>query len=455
MAKGRPAGLRLETAARTQIEFQQSSLDDLLAPDHRARQVWDYVEELDLSVLYGRVQTTVSSSGRPAIDPAILVSLWLYATLEGVGSARLLDRLCKTDLACLWLLGGVSVNYHTLSDFRGSAGPVLDELLSQSLTGLIASGSVDVRVLAVDGMKLQSLASGRSFRSAGRLAELHRASVETVRKLRAEVDEDPAASERRIKARRLAAAEDRARRLEKARRAQAKIEKRRDEAAAEQRRKEPRKDGGESRASTSDPDARVMKMGDGSFRAAYNVQIKTAVDGAHIVGVSVTDRGSDYGLLGEAVGGGRAPLWCDPGQAAGGRGLLQQGRHRDAARAGHRAVLPAATEGQNRSRPAQAWRRAGDHRLAAAHGRRTGPSPLSQALRHRAAARPHEEPRPAAPARAWHRQGEGRRALARPRLQLPTDQAARPHLTSLTPKARGRPPRRSTLSPQLPSTAPQ
>jgi len=302
MAKGRPPGLRLETAVRTQIEFQQSSLDDLLAPDHRARQIWDYVEELDLSLLYGRVQTTVSSSGRPAIDPAILVSLWLYATLEGVGSARLLDRLCKTDLACLWLLGGVSVNYHTLSDFRGSAGPVLDELLSQSLTGLIASGSVDVRVLAVDGMKLQSLASGRSFRSAGRLAELHRASVETVRKLRVEVDEDPAASERRIKARRLAAAEDRARRLEKARRAQAKIEKRRDEAAAGQRRKEPRKDGGESRASTSDPDARVMKMGDGSFRAAYNVQIKTAVDGAHIVGVSVTDRGSDYGLLGEAVG---------------------------------------------------------------------------------------------------------------------------------------------------------
>jgi len=123
MAKGRPSALRLETAVRTQIEFQQSSLDDLLSPDHRARQVWDHVEELDLSLLYGRVQTTVSSSGRPAIDPAILVSLWLYATLEGVGSARLRARLCKTDLACLWLLGGVSVTYHTLSDFRGSAGP--------------------------------------------------------------------------------------------------------------------------------------------------------------------------------------------------------------------------------------------------------------------------------------------------------------------------------------------
>jgi transposase len=301
MAKGRPAGLRLETAIRTQLEFQQSRLDDLLGADHRARQVWDYVEKLDLSVLYGRVQTTVSSSGRPAIDPAILVSLWLYATLEGVGSARLLDRLCKSEHAYLWLLGGVSVNHHTLSDFRSEAGRVLDELLSQSLTALIAAGSVDVRTLAVDGMKLQSLASGRSFKSAGRLAELHRASVETVRKLRAEIDEDPAASERRIKARRLAAAEDRAWRLAKARKAQAKIEQRRGEQAAEQRRKGERKDHDPARASISDPEARIMKMGDGSYRPAYNVQIKTAVDGGHIVGVSVTDRGADYGLLTSAL----------------------------------------------------------------------------------------------------------------------------------------------------------
>jgi transposase len=300
MARGKPAGLRLETAERRQVEFQQSCLDDLLATDHRAREVWDYVEELDLSELYGRVRTTAQASGRPAIDPAILVSLWLYATMEGVGSARLVDRLCKTDLAYLWLLGGVSVNYHTLADFRTEAGEMLDRLLSQSLTGLIASGAVDVRCLAVDGMKMQSLASGRSFRSAGRLAELHRAAVQTVGKLRAEIEEDPAASERRIKARRLAAAEDREQRLRRARKAQGKIEKRRDEAAAEQRRKE-RKDHKPARASTSDPDARIMKMGDGSVRPAYNVQIKTAAEGAHIVGVSVTDRGSDYGLLSEAV----------------------------------------------------------------------------------------------------------------------------------------------------------
>jgi transposase len=301
MARGRPAGLRLETAERRQVEFQQSCLDELLPLDHRARGVWEYVEALDLSELYGRVRTTVQASGRPAIDPAILVSLWLYATLEGVGSARLLDRQCKTDLAYLWLLGGVSVNYHTLADFRTETGEMLDRLLSQSVTALIASNAVDVRCLAVDGMKMQSLASGRSFRSAGRLAELHRAAEQTVRKLRTELDEDPAASERRLKARRLAAAEDRERRLRWARKAQAKIEQRRDEAADKQRRKEERKDHKEARASTSDPDARIMKMGDGSYRPAYNVQIKTSANGAHIVGVSVTDQASDYGLLSEAV----------------------------------------------------------------------------------------------------------------------------------------------------------
>ena len=301
MAQGRPAGLRLETAERRQIEFQQSSLDDLLAADHRAREVWDYVEGLDLSAFYARVQTTDQSSGRPAIDPAILMSLWLYATLEGVGSARLLDRLCKTDLAYLWLLGGVSVNYHTLSDFRSAAGEALDKLLSASLTGLIASGAVDVRTLAVDGMKMQSLASGRSFRSAGRLAELHRAAVQTVRKLRAEIDEDPGAADRRIKARRLAVAEERERRVERARRALDKIEKGRAEQAEKQRRDNQRTDHQPARASSSDPDARIMKMGDGSYRPAYNVQIKTTVDGSHIIGVSMADRGNDYGLLQPAI----------------------------------------------------------------------------------------------------------------------------------------------------------
>jgi len=301
MAKGRPAGLRLETAERRQSEFQQTCLDDLLSSDHRARQVWEYVEGLDLSLLYGRVQTTVSSSGRPAIDPAILVSLWLYATLEGVGSARLLDRLCQSDAAYLWLLGGVTVNYHTLADLRTEAGPLLDELLSSSMAGMIASGAVRIETLAVDGMRLQAAANRGTFRRSERLAKLEKAALEVVQRLRAEVDEDPAAAQRRTTARRLAVAEDRARRLDKARQAQAEIERQREEQRQKQRRKEKRKDHKEARTSTVDPQARIMKMADGSFRPAYNVQFKTAAEGAHIVGISVTDCGSDHGQLGPAL----------------------------------------------------------------------------------------------------------------------------------------------------------
>ena len=261
MAKGRPAGLRLETAERRQNEFQQTCLDDLLSSDHRARQVWEYVEGLDLSLLYGRVQTTVSSSGRPAIDPAILVSLWLYATLEGVGSARLLDRLCQSDAAYLWLLGGVTVNYHTLADLRTEAGPLLDELLSSSMAGMIASGAVRVETLAVDGMRLQAAANRGTFRRSERLAMLERAALEVVRRLRAEVDEDPAAAQRRTTARRLAVAEDRARRLDKARQAQAEIERQREEQRQKQRRKEERKDHKEARASTVDATKGSMNPG--------------------------------------------------------------------------------------------------------------------------------------------------------------------------------------------------
>jgi transposase len=296
MARGKPAGLRLETAERGQTEFQQSSLDDLLSPDHRAREVWDYVEGLDLGVLYGGVRTTVQSTGRPAIDPAILMSLWLYGTLEGVGSARLLDRLCKRDAPYRWLCGGVSVNYHTLSDFRSEAGPVLDDLLSRSIAGLISSGLVDLQTVAIDGLRVRASAGSGSFRSGERLAELHAAAQEAVEQLRAEVEEDPGSAERRTKARRQAVAADRLRRLEEARRAHAELEDRRKQADREQRRKKPREDK-PARASTSDPQARVMKMADGGYRPAYNVQITTAPDEVYVIGVSVADQGTDYGLL--------------------------------------------------------------------------------------------------------------------------------------------------------------
>jgi transposase len=289
----------LETAERGQIEFQQSSLDELLSPDHLARQVWDYVEGLDLGVLYGRVRTTVQSTGRPAIDPAILMSLWLYATLDGVSSARLLDRLCESEAAYRWLCGKVSVNYHTLSDFRSEAGPVLDDLLSRSMAGLVVSGLVDLQTVAVDGLRVRASAGSNSFRSGKRLQELYEAAKDAVEQLRTELEEDPGLAERRTKVRRKAVAEDRLRRLEEARRAHAEIEQRRQEQDRKQRRKTPRNDK-PARTSISDPQARVMKMSDGGYRPAYNVQITTAAAGAHVISVSVTEQGTDHGLLAPA-----------------------------------------------------------------------------------------------------------------------------------------------------------
>lgn len=300
MAKGRPSELRLESPERLQKKWDESCLDDLLGLEHPARQVWDYVEELDLGALYKEVQTTVRSSGRPAIDPALLLALWLYGTVDGVGSARLLDRLCESEAAYRWLCGGVGVNYHTLSDFRTKVGPFLDDLLSRSVAGLIEAGLIDAGTVAVDGIRVWASAGKQSFRREERLATLHEAALEAVKQLRTEVEEDPGSAGRRRQARRRAVAEDRLRRLEAARAAAAEIEQRRQKEAAEQRRKKKQNER-PVRASTSDPQARIMKMGDGSFKPAYNMQIKTAAEGTHVIGVSVTDCGSDRGLLGPAL----------------------------------------------------------------------------------------------------------------------------------------------------------
>lgn len=300
MAIGRSAGLRLDTAERGQKKWDESSLDDLLGPEHRARQVWAYVETLDLSVFYGRVRTTVRSSGRSAIDPAILMSLWLYATLDGVGSARLLDRLCSSEAAYRWLCGGVGVNYHTLSDFRIEAGEFLDDLLSKSVAGLISAGLIDISTVAVDGVRVRASAGSGSFRRGERLGQLYEEARQAIEQLRTEVEEDPGSAQRRRTARRQAAAKDRLRRLEEARAAHAEIERHRKQQDGGQRRKTPR-NGKPARASTSDSQARVMKMADGGYRPAYNPQLKTTPSGAHIIGLSVTNTGSDQGLLEPAL----------------------------------------------------------------------------------------------------------------------------------------------------------
>ena len=265
------------------------ALDQLLPADHRARLVWRFVEGLDLRALYERIAAVEGEPGRPPIDPQILLALWLYATLEGVGSARAVDRLCTEHRAYQWLCGGVGVNYHTLADFRVQHAAILDDLLTQSVAVLLHEGLVDLSTVAQDGLKVRASAGTGSFHRPPKLRHYLRAAARHVRRLRREVLRDPGAPTRRQQAAQERAARERETRV---REALAQVGELRQTKQAQRNR-------GKStpRSSTTDPDARVMKMSDGGYRPAYNVQFATAVHTPIVVGVTATKAGSDFGQL--------------------------------------------------------------------------------------------------------------------------------------------------------------
>jgi transposase len=277
---------RIRHAVRSQVEFQECSLDELLPEEHEARIVWNFVCGLDLSELVDAIQAVESGPGQAPADPRILVALWLYATLRGVGSARELARLCTQHAAYRWLCGGVSMNHHTLSDFRVGHVGLLDRLLTQSVAVLMVEGLVTLDRVAQDGMKVRASAGAASFRRQARLERAFQEAEFQVRTLRAEIETDPAAARKRQQAARLRAASERSERLQAALAQLPQI------AAAKKA-----GDRDQARASSTDPDARVMKMGDGGFRPAFNVQLATATDSQVVTGVEVVNSGGDQGQL--------------------------------------------------------------------------------------------------------------------------------------------------------------
>lgn len=286
---GRP---RLQRPNRGQVELRPTDLESLLPADHRARSVWAFTEGLELSAFHDRIRAVEGHSGRPPIDPAILVALWLYATLEGVGSARALDRLVDEHDAYRWLAGGVGVNYHTLADFRVTNADLLDELLTQSVAALLVGGGVTLERVAHDGVRVRASAGAGSYRSRGGLRRALDEAAGQVRRLRAELDDDPGATSRRQAAARERAVTEREARVRAALEALPELE------AAKRRNG---RDEGEARASTTDPSARIMRLGDGGYRPAYNGQYTTDVGSGLVCGVAVTNIGSDQGQLGPAV----------------------------------------------------------------------------------------------------------------------------------------------------------
>jgi transposase len=283
VATDRPPRLR---CADRHILLPPMPLDDLLDDDHQARTVWDFCLGLDLQPLYDPIRSRLGGPGRAALDPRLGVALWLYATLEGVGSARALDYLCTHHHAFRWLTGGVSVNYHTLSDFRTGHVAFLDQTLTHSVAVLRQQSLVDLNRVAQDGLRVRASAGAASFRRRPTLEECLQEATDQVARLKEENDDDPSSPSRRHTAARERAARQRQERLEQALRRLPELEARK---KADEKAK--------ARCSTTDPEATVMKMPDGGYRPAYNVQYAADCHSQVIVGVQVLTTGSDQGQL--------------------------------------------------------------------------------------------------------------------------------------------------------------
>lgn len=294
--RNKPIGKpRINSPIRSQIEFVNSSLDDLVNEDHQVRNIWNYIEQMDISLFLEKIYSTSCNPGRPATDPKLLLALWIYAIIEGIGSARVIDRYCSEHIAFKWLCGGVSVNYHTISDFRRNNSKEFDELISQIIARLMNRDLITLKRVSQDGVRVRASAGTSSFRRKPTLKECLRCAKEQVNNLKKELDEDASSCLNRKYAARKRASEDRHKRIKEA------LEEHRkaiiDLTNSKKKHRKQLTDEGkaETRASTTDPKARKMKMNHGGFSPAYNFQIAVDTESRFIVGNYVTNRGSDYG----------------------------------------------------------------------------------------------------------------------------------------------------------------
>jgi transposase len=298
--------VRLRKPERSQVKMRFCCDDELIRQGHQARVIWAVVQELDLSSFHEPIQAREGVCGRDATDPALLVSLWLYAATKGEGSARHLAAMCGQGEDGVkpyqWLCGGVSVNHHTLSDFRTAHGEALDGLFTQVIASLVDKGIIKVSRISQDGTRVRACAGASSFRGEERLGKLLEEAKAHVAEVKAQL-EDPEKSaglSARRKAARERAAREKQQRLEAAV-AQLPELKAKQEAAAKKAgngKYGKKLKQNKPRVSTTDPEARTMKMGDGGFRPAVNVQFAVDTQSRAVVGVDVSGAGSDKGLAG-------------------------------------------------------------------------------------------------------------------------------------------------------------
>ena len=283
---------RVQLPQRHQAEIFGRSLDQLIRDDHLVRTVVTYCESLDLSDLYARIKATRENLGRTPIDPRILFELWLFATLEGENSGRRINELCKRDLAYMWICGEVSVNYHTICDFRTQHSQLLERILTDSITLLHLNGLIKLETIAQDGMRVRAHAGSGSFRRQSSLEESREAAETFLNQLDDDSDDDDPTKGQ--KAARKRAARERLDRLEEACLEMEEMQRR---YAKRNKHQSEKNKTSTPRASTTDPEARRMKMGDNGFRPAMNVQFANDADALVIIEADVNSEGTDTTLL--------------------------------------------------------------------------------------------------------------------------------------------------------------
>jgi transposase len=388
---GKPKA-RVAEPQRRQSVIRFEMPEDTLDPTHAARVLWSVVGMLDLSAFLVGVKAVDGSVGRKTLSPAMKLTLWLYAISIGVGSAREIARRVQTDDAFRWIVGGLEVGHHTLSAFRVGHGAALDELMTDILASLMHKGVLSLDLVAQDGMRIRAAATAPSFRGRDTLLECREQAALHLKATLAQAD-DPEITAGQQAARE-AAARDFQRRVEAA------------ISTVEELQKTRRPSEKPARASTTDAEARVMKMADGGFRPAYNVRMSTAgsvLGGARtIVGVQVTNVGSDMGSI--------TPMLAEIKDRT---GLLPKTLLADANHAAHDCIRAGTASGvellvavpERSKKPGT--NADDDHGMARAHGNPRGqealPSPSELV-------RAHERAPPHAPRRrrvlgAWPREG--------------------------------------------------
>jgi transposase len=287
-------GIRVKKPVRNQAEMIVRDLDSLVSEDHPVRDIWEFLGRLDLSAFYRSIKVVLDRPGRPASDPQVLLALWVYATVEGIGSARRLAKLTEEHDVYRWLRGGVPVDYHLLAEFRVTHQEEIDDLITQAVAVLLKAGVVELKRVSQDGTRVRASAGSSSFHRDKSLKKCLEEAREQVKRVAEERENPDRAASQREQAARERAVREREERIDEALRQLPQVQAVKDRQKRHAGKAKAAKVN-EARVSTTDPSARIMKMADGGFRPAYNIQYATDTDSQVIVGVDVSNQGSDQG----------------------------------------------------------------------------------------------------------------------------------------------------------------